>query len=239
MQIPSLIEDDTLLKYVGPDKLGIGTSALRLIYFAECLFAKYGLEKTSLRMIAKEAGNKNNNAVRYHFGDKFEIIKAIHNLRVLQMEPMRREILEDWRRLPENNEVEILLKAMCLPQISFVNHIGMHGFVHFNNQFLLRSSPFGSPNNIKMGNLGLPHPIDNIDIDLPVIRDIVYQLCKHIDLPTQIQKASRISLVILYFLNSVIRSELLLSNEYYLYEYLNIEIFPQMTRMIIYPRSIK
>lgn len=49
----------------------------RILRAAEALFAEKGLESTSLREVALAAGQKNTNAVQYHFGSKEGLLKAI------------------------------------------------------------------------------------------------------------------------------------------------------------------
>lgn len=49
----------------------------RILRAAEALFADKGLESTSLREVALAAGQKNTNAVQYHFGSKEGLLKAI------------------------------------------------------------------------------------------------------------------------------------------------------------------
>jgi AcrR family transcriptional regulator len=52
---------------------------LRLIHAAIRLFAAKGIEGVSLRLVNREAGNKNNSALHYHFGNKQGLINATIN----------------------------------------------------------------------------------------------------------------------------------------------------------------
>lgn len=49
---------------------------LRLIHAAIRLFSAKGIEGVSLRLVNREAGNRNNSALHYHFGDKLGLITA-------------------------------------------------------------------------------------------------------------------------------------------------------------------
>jgi AcrR family transcriptional regulator len=49
----------------------------RLLMAAQRLFADHGVNGVGLRDIAKAAGHKNANSIRYHFGSKESLIKAI------------------------------------------------------------------------------------------------------------------------------------------------------------------
>lgn len=49
----------------------------RLILAAINLFAEHGVDSVSLRMINRGAGQKNNSALHYHFGNKLALIEAV------------------------------------------------------------------------------------------------------------------------------------------------------------------
>jgi AcrR family transcriptional regulator len=65
-------------------------TAVRLVFTAERLFARDGIEGVSLRRIAAEAGSANNSAVHYHFGSKEGLIAAIFRYRLPQLISERR-----------------------------------------------------------------------------------------------------------------------------------------------------
>jgi AcrR family transcriptional regulator len=54
-----------------------GHSKRKLILAAIHLFAEYGVDSVSLRMINREAGHKNNSALHYHFVSKLCLIEAV------------------------------------------------------------------------------------------------------------------------------------------------------------------
>src|SRR5271156_3483901 len=66
----------------------------QLLDAAEGLFAERGIEAVSLREIAAEAGQKNNSAVIYHFGDKRGLLDALIADRVHKVERVRRGLIE-------------------------------------------------------------------------------------------------------------------------------------------------
>lgn len=69
-----------------------GQAARRqLLDTAERLFATHGLDGVSMRDIAASAGQRNNSAVRYHFGDRAGLVTAIFERRM--------EIVNERRRL--------------------------------------------------------------------------------------------------------------------------------------------
>src|SRR5580704_14552004 len=64
----------------------------QLVLTAERLFAVHGIDAVSLRQICAEAGNANNSAVQYHFGDKDRLLQAIFEYRIPHL-MVRRNLL--------------------------------------------------------------------------------------------------------------------------------------------------
>ncbi len=67
----------------------------RILRAAEALFADKGLESTSLREVALAAGQKNTNAVQYHFGSKEGLLKAIWQRHAEGIEARRAGLLAE------------------------------------------------------------------------------------------------------------------------------------------------
>jgi AcrR family transcriptional regulator len=70
---------------------------LALIYAAERLFAEQGLQRTSLRQINQEAGQRNESAIHYHFGSREAVIAAILDLRTKPVNEERLRMLNAAR----------------------------------------------------------------------------------------------------------------------------------------------
>ncbi|MEQ8486067.1 MAG: TetR/AcrR family transcriptional regulator [Pseudomonadales bacterium] len=70
------------------------SSRERLLIAAQELFAEHGVNGVGLRDIAKAAGHKNVNSIRYHFGNKENLIKSIITWGGQQGEQWRRESLD-------------------------------------------------------------------------------------------------------------------------------------------------
>lgn len=77
-----------------PNTRGDSTRQL-IIETAEQLFAERGIAAVPLRDVGLAAGQKNNVAVQYHFGDRETLIKAIISYRAATSEEIRTEILAD------------------------------------------------------------------------------------------------------------------------------------------------
>lgn len=65
----------------------------RLLAAAESLFADLGIEAVSARQIALAANQKNQSAIRYHFGSKDELIATLLDRRIAEINERRAELL--------------------------------------------------------------------------------------------------------------------------------------------------
>ena len=88
-------------------------TALQLLLTAERLFAEHGLAGVSLRQISIEAGSLNNSAIRYHFGSKDDLLRAIFAYRVNDL--MHRRALLKARANPDDLRAQ--LEAHILPLV--------------------------------------------------------------------------------------------------------------------------
>ena len=61
---------------------------------AEKLAAEKGIEQISIRAIVSQAGQKNESALQYHFGNLKGLIGAIHQRRAAEVQARRAELLE-------------------------------------------------------------------------------------------------------------------------------------------------
>jgi AcrR family transcriptional regulator len=69
------------------------TAKGRILRAAEMLFAERGLDAVSLREVAIQAGQKNTNAVQYHFGSKEGLVRAIWERHATGIEAHRAALL--------------------------------------------------------------------------------------------------------------------------------------------------
>ncbi len=70
------------------------TTRQQLIEVAERLFLDQGIEDVSLRTIVREAGQKNQSVLQYHFGGREGLVSAILSRRLHQIEAKRAELVE-------------------------------------------------------------------------------------------------------------------------------------------------
>jgi AcrR family transcriptional regulator len=86
---------------------------LQLLLAAERLFAEHGLAGVSLRQISIEAGSSNNSAIRYHYGSKDDLLRAIFDYRLSDL-THRRALL---RARTNPDDLRAQLEAHILPLI--------------------------------------------------------------------------------------------------------------------------
>lgn len=86
-------------------------TARQLLLVAEGLFAEHGIAGVSLRQIAAEAGSSNNSAVRYHFGTKDDLLRAILGFRLADL-VQRRALL---RARADPDDLRARFEAHILP----------------------------------------------------------------------------------------------------------------------------
>lgn len=118
-------------------------SKVLLIQTGERLFAERGIEGASLREIASAAGHGNNNAVRYHFGSKQGLIQAIFRYRVMQMEPVRAQLLSKLEAEGLLADARSLLELIALPYFTLRAPDGTFSYPAFILQYLLQYRPKG------------------------------------------------------------------------------------------------
>ncbi|TCJ31825.1 MULTISPECIES: TetR/AcrR family transcriptional regulator [unclassified Parafrankia] len=106
----------------GRDRLNSKGMTTRQIILerAEQLFAERGIAAVPLRDIGLAAGQKNNAAVQYHFGDRESLLKAIISYRASVSERVRAEILADLIAKGEPPQVRDLVKGFIL---SLASHL--------------------------------------------------------------------------------------------------------------------
>lgn len=104
-----------------------------LLDAAERLFAVQGIETASLRDISIEAGQKNNSAAQYHFGDRAGLVAAVFTRRMDRINERRLRMIAEIDASGLNDVVS-LTSALAIPLIDYVT--SNHGWYA---RFLLRT----------------------------------------------------------------------------------------------------
>lgn len=167
-----------------------------IILAAEQLFADRGIGAPSLREIAQSAGQGNTNAVQYHFQTKEQLVYAIFEYRVTQMEGPREEMLRQAEAEHCLSDARTLLEILCLPYLLLADARGRHSYAAFLSEYLTRHRP-----------IGVRHPADDDTALTTTLRRVLDLLVKRISyLPPEIA-LSRIGLCNLMFLNMLVRHD--------------------------------
>ncbi len=106
----------------------------QLLDAAERLFLEHGLDEVSLRAIVREAGQRNQSALQYHFGGREELITAILNRRMQQVEARRRSLVDaalaSGAALDLRDGCALLVRApflLCRERRDFRTFLGQFG----------------------------------------------------------------------------------------------------------------
>ena len=103
---------------------------------AERLFVARGIEAVPLREIGHAAGQRNNNAVQYHFGDRLGLVGAIYAHRSEALNARRLQLLEQLDSQGVATDPSGLVRAMLEPHARSVLDPDNH-FVPFLARLLL------------------------------------------------------------------------------------------------------
>ena len=99
-----------------------------LLETAEGLFAERGIHGVSLREIGLAAGQRNNGATQYHFGDKVGLVVAIFERRAAEVNARRLALLEQALSAGRDG-VRDLVEAFVVPLAEQVSQ--HHPYVRF------------------------------------------------------------------------------------------------------------
>ncbi|WP_019927726.1 TetR/AcrR family transcriptional regulator [Nocardia sp. BMG111209] len=109
---------------------------------AEQLFAERGIEAVPLRDIAVAAGQRNNVAVQYHFGDRENLLRAIVAYRAARSEQIRTELLADLLAADRPPQPRDLVRAFV---VSLAGHLedGNHYLAFLSRHIVERAGYTG------------------------------------------------------------------------------------------------
>jgi AcrR family transcriptional regulator len=112
-----------------------------LLESAERLFAERGISSVPLRDIALAAGQRNNVAVQYHFGDREQLLREVTSYRAGTSERVRAEQLAQLLASGRPIEASDLVRAFVL---SLVHHLegGSH-YLSFLSRYIIERGGYG------------------------------------------------------------------------------------------------
>ncbi|MCX9191270.1 TetR family transcriptional regulator [Carbonactinospora thermoautotrophica] len=91
-----------------------------MIAAAERLFAEHGIDGVSLREVAAEAGQRNNSAAQYHFGNKEGLVRAVFEHRIAEIDDRRRQMVAELDAAGRGTDLRGLVEAAVHPLVEFV-----------------------------------------------------------------------------------------------------------------------
>ncbi|MCX4851966.1 TetR/AcrR family transcriptional regulator [Streptomyces sp. NBC_00893] len=91
------------------------STKLYLIATAERLFAERGINAISMRKIAADAGQRNDNAVQYHFGSKQGLVDAIFEHRQVPIDARRMALIGTFDREGRGGDPYAIAEAFVRP----------------------------------------------------------------------------------------------------------------------------
>ncbi|WP_436771690.1 TetR/AcrR family transcriptional regulator [Yinghuangia sp. YIM S09857] len=106
------------------ERTTVAATRLQLIAAAERLFAERGINGVSVREIAVEAGQRNTNAVRYHFGAKEDLVDAIFEHRMAPINARRMALIESHDRDGREFDPYAVAEAFTLPMAELLRESG-------------------------------------------------------------------------------------------------------------------
>ena len=112
----------------------------QIIDAAEDLFARHGIDQVTLLEIGRAAGQKNRNALQYHFGDKKGVINAVLDRHTEQI-ARQRELMLDALEGREDIRLRDLVDILVQPLAQHVSrHKNSRAFLLINCQMLMSST---------------------------------------------------------------------------------------------------
>ncbi len=156
----------------------VASTREHLLDVAEALFLDQGVDAVSLRAIVRAAGQKNQSALQYHFGNRDGLITALSNRRQQQLEARRAELL---RKLLSDNINPGLREAcaiqvrapflLCREQSTFRDILGLFGqqMLASDSDFLAAEADQDAPSLRQLWEITW-RQLDHLPLELLVLR---------------------------------------------------------------------
>jgi len=105
-----------------PDSQSSAGTREKLLLAAEALFATEGVDGVSMRRINRAAGQQNASALHYHFGSRRDLVAAIINRRMGEVNARRRRVLDRLIAAGDVSDPRQISDALVAPLAEQVNH---------------------------------------------------------------------------------------------------------------------
>ena len=112
---------------------------IRMIEVAERLFAERGIDAVSSAEIIEAAGQRNKNAVNYHFGSREGLVTAIAEYRSASLSTRRSELLDELRTQGRERDALAVCATLVMPLAELLDDPG-NNFLGFLARYHLDRS---------------------------------------------------------------------------------------------------
>lgn len=102
------------------------STRIMLMQVAERLFATRGIQAVTLREIQEAAGQSNTSVIRYHFGSRDNLIRALIAYRQAELGPVRRELLAHIRQEGQEADPRAIVWLVVRPLADSVRAAEMY-----------------------------------------------------------------------------------------------------------------
>jgi AcrR family transcriptional regulator len=98
---------------------------------AQLLFARHGVDAVTVQQIVAAAGQRNNNALHYHFGSKEELIRQMVVDGAAVLDERRRGMLRDIEARDGPSTIREVLLVLIMPVIELGDDERWRGYIRF------------------------------------------------------------------------------------------------------------
>jgi AcrR family transcriptional regulator len=151
----------------------------QLLDAAESLFLAHGFDNVSVRSIIREAGQKNQSALQYHFGNRDGLIMGIQVRRMQQVETRRRVLIDAALmrspRLELRSACALMMQApfiLCREDRSFREFLGLFGLrLIASNQMIKPAIELQNSDSLAEMNKVILGALSHLDSSLLTLRE--------------------------------------------------------------------
>ena len=106
----------------------------KILRSAEKLFARDGVDRVTLRQIARASRQRNVAAVQYHFGDKDRLLAEILDRHLTGIDARRRELLDAQECADRIHDIEALLGVLVEPLATKLDDASGRAYLRIQSQ---------------------------------------------------------------------------------------------------------
>lgn len=171
------------------------STRVKIMLAAERLFGEFGIDAVPLRVVSKEAEQRNTNAVQYHFGGRLQLLRAIFEYREAQLDPLRESLLVEGQSGDKLSDVRWLLRVCFEPNFRLSCEEGGLSYIKLHSQYLATHRP-----------RSVTHPVDERSPSTESFREAIDLLHRRLAFLDEQRFMLRLESVGTLFLGAVIQN---------------------------------